>query len=187
MERFVRAGLQFLLYDATTDTMVPTIVCALFGTALDSDTVPDTSFGFGTNPNPVVALTRALTEAAQSRMALISGARDDVFRNQYEVPADSEYQAAQLRTALAAPPRGDFSRIRSVASGRLERDLHTVVGTLAVLGYEPIWVDLSLEPPTMAVGRIVVPGLSAPVGIAGESNALRLLRNVRTGPSVGVL
>ena len=52
--------------------------------------------GAGCHPDRVIALTRALTEAAQSRLTYIAGIRDDLLPSEYEEPPTADIVDALL-------------------------------------------------------------------------------------------
>jgi hypothetical protein len=73
-----------------------------------------------------IALLRALTEAAQSRLTVISGTRDDASRHEYIVATEATYRDIMRRRALVEGVR-DFSELsprtfcafpRELSSGR---------------------------------------------------------------------
>jgi len=72
------AGCHPFLFDCKSNLEIPVIGCALF----DDDNV-GTFGGYGCHLSPRVAAGRALTEAAQSRLCYISGARDDLYRRDF--------------------------------------------------------------------------------------------------------
>jgi ribosomal protein S12 methylthiotransferase accessory factor len=90
LERMEAAGLAVRLFDQTTDISVPTIlaVCA----PADGIVVKhfDVAAGAGTHPDAVRAALRAITEAAQTRITSIAGARDDVRPDAYRLDGGSE-------------------------------------------------------------------------------------------------
>lgn len=73
-----KAGLYPFLHECTNDLGIPVLGCALFG--LDN---VGYFGGYGCSLNPRVAAQRAITEAAQSRLCYISGARDDLYRRDF--------------------------------------------------------------------------------------------------------
>jgi YcaO-like protein with predicted kinase domain len=79
------------VFDATGAIGVPTYECRIF----DKWDTPRWSLrgiyaGYGTHLCPGVALMRAMTEAIQSRLTKIAGARDDIFMEVYESKIDSK-------------------------------------------------------------------------------------------------
>lgn len=161
LDRLERSGLRVLLHDATTDIGAATVVCTLF----EADSSPElfiyATTGAGTHPAPSVALSRALTEAAQSRLTLISGARDDTFRPGYAAPADAGSRYASLSRLHRASDGAtrSFVGLPDLATDSIEGDLQAVLGALRHLDLHPYWVDLSQASVGIPVGRAVVPGL----------------------------
>ncbi len=144
------AGMKVGLYDVTWEVGVASFVVDLVASDL-----PNVWLGAGTHPAPAVALSRALTEAAQSRLAYVSGARDDLPRL---VP---EGGAHRVFEDYLAPAGGrPFGTVADLASDDVARDLDAVVERLERSGHEPFWVDVGRpELPGISVVRAFVPGL----------------------------
>ncbi len=73
--RLEQAGLDVVVWDATSDIGVATFHCLITDGA---DPQGHMGLGSGAHPDRAVALARALTEAVQTRMNYITGARDDL-------------------------------------------------------------------------------------------------------------
>ena len=99
------SGLALRLFDQTTDLGIPTVlaVCA----PADGVIVRhfDVAAGAGTHPNPARAALRALTEAAQTRITSIAGARDDVRPDSYRLDGSAEALAL-----VGARPQREMAR-----------------------------------------------------------------------------
>ena len=67
--------------------------------------------GFGTHSDPIIAATRAITEANQARMISISGSREDMNKNFYLLSAEITKNNREARESLKAckmrMPQGD--------------------------------------------------------------------------------
>lgn len=77
VRRMQQAGLEVRLRNLTSATGIPTIACTVY----EPDGPPGllgAHGGCGTHPDARIALTRALTEAAQTRIACIQGGREDL-------------------------------------------------------------------------------------------------------------
>ncbi|MDM9620599.1 YcaO-like family protein [Rhizobium sp. S96] len=97
------AGLDLRLFDMTSDIPVPcfTAILASCGAHRDENArFVEATGGSGCHPSPARAAIRAITEAAQSRLTYISGARDDVSPETFRKPLP-----AATRRALQAVPR----------------------------------------------------------------------------------
>ncbi|HBL26586.1 MAG TPA: hypothetical protein DD490_07110 [Acidobacteria bacterium] len=147
--RFQAAGARLAVHDATWEVGVPTIVADLVLPDL-----PHVFRGSGCHPSPAVALSRALTEAAQSRLTYISGARDDLVPFVGEPGDDAVFRAFAVPTATAP-----FTRLRDVSSADVAEDLAKVVRRLEALGHEAFWVDLTRLDVGVPVVFAFVPGL----------------------------
>ncbi|MGH3191243.1 MAG: YcaO-like family protein [Streptosporangiaceae bacterium] len=123
-----------------------------------SDCAAGLAAGAGTHGDPEVALSRAITEAAQSRLTVIAGARDDIAGHLYPPPAPA-----------GGPPAGAGPRPESWAaltgglgwcSATDEEDAARAAGRiLLVAGAEPMIVDLAGRP-ELAVVKALCPGLA---------------------------
>jgi YcaO-like protein with predicted kinase domain len=82
VERYDRAGIQVTCWEITSDIAVPCFFCVI------DDRRGRPPFlgrfvGLGCHPSVTVSLCRALTEAAQSRLTLIVGTREDILPDHY--------------------------------------------------------------------------------------------------------
>ncbi|MEQ1901699.1 MAG: YcaO-like family protein [Devosia sp.] len=102
--RAERAGLRLQLFDLTSDIGVPTIM-ALLGPS-STWRYFDLAVGYGTHPVAALAAIRAITEAAQSRITSIAGARDDIPPAQYADSPDGLAADLLDHPALHPPPSG---------------------------------------------------------------------------------
>lgn len=101
-EKIEAAGLTLRLFDITSDIAIPCFSAILAPGSIACD--PHVRFvevtgGSGAHPSPVRAAIRAVTEAIQSRLTYISGARDDVSPETFFAPLP-----AQTRSAFAIKP-----------------------------------------------------------------------------------
>lgn len=149
IERIARAGMKLGIFDLGWEAEVPSIQVDLVAPDL-----PNVWLGAGTHPSPSVALARALTEAAQSRLAYISGARDDLPRLRRGSGNHRTYET------YAPPARSrPFGDLRDLSTESVARDLDAVVERVAAAGHEPFWIDLSRPEIGLAVARVFAPGL----------------------------
>ena len=104
LDAFERAGVGVVVDDLTTDVGLP----VLSATIVDRNggllrRLPASS-GYGCHPDRGVALARALAEAAQRRLTLIAGSRDDCPPAYYRRLTEAKAIATQVSTAAASPP-----------------------------------------------------------------------------------
>ncbi|MGH3263705.1 MAG: YcaO-like family protein [Trebonia sp.] len=120
-----------------------------------SEDVPIPCGGYGCHVDADIALGRALLEAAQSRLAVISGARDDVDADAYQPstrwPDPAIAQFVPPRTGLIS----DGPDLESVARDCADR-------VASVTGCEPVTVDLTHGDIGIPVRKVYAPGLRMP-------------------------
>jgi ribosomal protein S12 methylthiotransferase accessory factor len=120
--------------------------------------------GFGAHLLPEVAIARALTEAAQTRLTYIAGARDDFFPFDYARATDPEL-LADLWQQLAAPCDEPvaFDELPRYETSGLGEDLETLVG----LCEQVIVVDVTHPVLRVPVAKVIVPGRATDVEALG--------------------
>lgn len=79
-KKLEEAGIKVKVWLLDSDVDIPTVVVALDDTVLKDPAL--LVMGAGSHLSPEIAVTRALTEAAQSRVVQIHGAREDTDREQ---------------------------------------------------------------------------------------------------------
>jgi putative methanogenesis marker protein 1 len=79
-KKMEEAGIKVKVWLLVSDVDIPTVVVALDDTVLKDPAL--LVMGAGSHLSPEIAVTRALTEAAQSRVVQIHGAREDTDREQ---------------------------------------------------------------------------------------------------------
>jgi ribosomal protein S12 methylthiotransferase accessory factor len=125
-----------------------------FGARIWTEDFPVVALGWGAHLAAEVAVSRALTEAAQSRLASLVGSREDL-------PAVYEHVRRGAGNPLAPPEEpAPWADVTAGDTGftDIADELRTVSRTVAeVAGAEPLLVDLSTED-DFAVARVVLPG-----------------------------
>jgi ribosomal protein S12 methylthiotransferase accessory factor len=77
------AGLDLRLFDQTTDLGVPCVMAVILDHAAGAPRRFDAAAGYGCHPVGARAIVRAVSEAAQTRITNIAGARDDFLPAEY--------------------------------------------------------------------------------------------------------
>lgn len=158
LEKCSGAKISVRAWDVTSDVGLPCFRCGISESDQDPLHFGYSGRGFGCHPSRSVALSRAITEAAQGRLTYIAGSRDDVSRSAYErmrnpsaVTKSPETQAATQRDYAAVP---DWDCLT------LADDLERELTSLAACGIQRvIVVDLTREEFGIAVAKVVIPGL----------------------------
>lgn len=126
-----------------------------------SESMPMLVVGSGCHLDRDVALCRALTEAAQARVTVIAGTRDDISLAEY---AEIKRGGRLNPPDFAAPAGGgaglDYTDQPTVRQPFLGDDLRMVVSRVAaVTGREPMYADHTRPDLGVPVVRVVCPGL----------------------------
>ena len=129
----------------------------VFAATVWSQSFPLQCAGFGCHFDPEVALCRAITEAAQSRVTVIAGARDDVRLHWMDaLAAAGSEDTAPPSDFVADAVSSDYE-----FSPDIENDLHRLVTMVESTTSRPvIAVDLSAAGAGFSVVRVLCPGLS---------------------------
>ena len=123
--------------------------------------------GFGAHLVPEVALARALTEAAQTRLTYIAGGRDDFFPDDYARATDPEL----LAEMWARLPDGEpvaFDELPRYVTRGLGEDVEILVELARRAGArEVVAVDLTHPELGVPVAKVLVPGFATDVEALG--------------------
>ncbi len=124
--------------------------------------------GWGTHVDPAVAASRAITEAIQSRVTMIHGAREDalikpVFRKAQEVWSSKAFQF--FMNIEANTPWTDFETPKISPQNDLEHTLRWLLQLLVAAGHTDILCcDLTKPDINVPVVRLIAPSLKLRVG-----------------------
>jgi ribosomal protein S12 methylthiotransferase accessory factor len=184
LARYERAGIAVFVWDITSDIGVPAFSC----TIVDREPNPHRPIapmgGYGCHPARSVALARALTEAAQSRLTVISGARDDVRAGGRGPGEDLDAARRFLERHGGEPPRRGFREAPDHACETFDGDLAWELDRLRAAGlHEVIAVDLTRPELGIPVARVVIPGLEPLHDIPGYVPGPRARRRLQEGGS----
>jgi YcaO-like protein with predicted kinase domain len=166
LERYDRAAVDVGVWETTTDVGLAAFVC--YVTERDADPLHPlyTTGGFGCHPLREIALLRALTEAAQSRLTIIAGSRDDIQRRDYELLLDPHLAERQRHLIAADPPRRRFQDVPTFVGETFDADVAWELERLRAAGIrQVISVDLSRLELRVPIVRVVIPGLE---GVSGQ-------------------
>jgi len=165
LKKFERAGLSVAVWDITTDIKIAAFVCLLIPQDDNSMWHCAVSAGYGCHPTREIALLRALTEAAQTRLTVISGLRDDFRSETYEELLDPHVIELTRDQVMRSEPRDDFRKAPTKNGQTLEADLAWELKCLKRAGVRRvIAVDLTKPEFGLSVVRVIVPGLEPIVG-----------------------
>jgi ribosomal protein S12 methylthiotransferase accessory factor len=165
LSRLDQAGMSVAIWDITTDINIPAFKCLIAERDRLSPRMGHGSVGMGCHPDRAISLLRALTEAAQARLAMISAIRDDPAQLDY-LPEMKPGSLRRLAADLVGEAASDFTTVQAFASDSINQDVAWELDRLRSAGInEVIVVDLTREEFGIAVVRVIVPGLEGPTRI----------------------
>lgn len=163
--RVFEAGAHLECWDMTSDIGVPAFRATIYdtGTLGEPEAQPWISrpqAGFGCHLNPQIAISRAITEAAQSRLVLIAASRDDLFPHHYDPPSGGNIGrllADAADTALRSTP---YEPRANLATKSCETDIAKLLEMLKQADLTQLLLfDLTKAEFGLPVVRAVCPGL----------------------------
>jgi ribosomal protein S12 methylthiotransferase accessory factor len=160
LDKYRQARMAVEVWDTTSDIGIPSFRCHIYEAEDNPNDAQGTFFGAGCHPSRSIALLRALTEAAQSRLTYISGSRDDIERRDYRRPDDETPAERRRREGPGAPPSRPLDATVTQDSLTLNEDLQWELARLQAAGLnEVIAVDLTMPEFNLPVVKVVIPGL----------------------------
>jgi ribosomal protein S12 methylthiotransferase accessory factor len=163
MNRFSDAEVSVQIRDMTSDIGIPTFAAVSDDTLLKDPAL--LTIGMGTHTNAYVAMLRAITEVAQSRLTQIHGAREDTTVAEFRTKIGYE-RTKRLNNYWfgASDETGegdiDFDGITSFESDDFLDDIGYMIRNLEGAGMDRvIVVDLTRSEIDVPVVRVIVPGL----------------------------
>jgi len=181
--RFESAGVDVFVWDTTSDIGVCSYLC----TIVDRDgrgnwpMLPVT--GSGCHPRRAIAMLRALTEAAQGRLTLISGSRDDLSESLFN-DAEIRSQCAETRKNLApANVVRTFRDAPDTDNEAFDSDVQWELQCIVRSGIqEAIAVNLTQPEFGIPVVRVVIPYLESISELQGYVPGIRARKVMREAP-----
>jgi ribosomal protein S12 methylthiotransferase accessory factor len=175
LELYAKADVQVAVWDVTSDIGVPTFFCTILDREPEHFRALGPSSGSGAHPCREVALLRALTEAAQTRLTIIAGSRDDIGLTTYRRGQDRAVLAEAQALLAAGGEQRPFDEIPTHTADTLHEDVSWELARLRAVGIEQVAVvDLSLPEFQIPVVRVVIPGLEGMHDAPGFTPGARL-------------
>jgi thioglycine synthase len=157
-KRFADAQVEVTVRDITSDIGIPTIAAVADDVLLKDPSL--LTIGIGTHTSARIAVMRALTEVAQSRLTQIHGAREDTTLA--DLRKKMGYERAKRINGYWYRDNGtvDYAKIPSSDTDDFLKDINNVIEALGKKGLDRvIVVDLTREEIGIPVVRVIVPGL----------------------------
>lgn len=185
LERYRAADIAVMVWDITSDVGLPAFVAIIYDEESHAVLRPiPAAFGSGCHCDSGVALARALTEAAQSRLTGIAGSRDDQTRSRYHTAQSEAALDYHRRLARDRHAPVHFQDSPCFSGTTLADDLRHVLACLRRVSIQrAIAVDLSRPDYPVSVVRVIVPGLEGPSESAWYRPGPRLKARLEWTPS----
>jgi YcaO-like protein with predicted kinase domain len=160
MPRAVLQAIQDAGHQVHIEYLPNAVGLACFGVQLRRDDMSAVFDGYGCHLDRDVALVRALTEAAQSRVTAIAGTRDDIHRSLYRGSAALQ---PEPQMSSSTGPGAPIDIVPTLRVPHLEEAItHAAKRVQHVTGHSPMMVDLTRPELQIPVVRIICPGLRCP-------------------------
>jgi ribosomal protein S12 methylthiotransferase accessory factor len=160
LDKYEAAHVAAAVWDMTSDIGIPAYFCAIKDQSDDPLRLLYSTAGSGCHPDRGIALLRALTEAAQSRLTFISGARDDKPRQNYEQGRDPDILRHEQLEMDWPGPRRSFRQAPTYQAATFNEDVSWILERLRAIGIErAAFFDFTRPEFGIPVARVVVPGL----------------------------
>jgi YcaO-like protein with predicted kinase domain len=158
LEAYDHAAVGVRIADLTTDVELPVFRATAVDTRGGSLRGVPAATGYGCHPSRAIALSRALTEAAQSRLTMIAGSSDDLPPASYRRLRDRNVLRRHVRR-LEETPQRSFAEVPDTSATSLAGDVTHELDRLRAVGIrEAIVVELGRRDIGVPVVRAVVPG-----------------------------
>jgi ribosomal protein S12 methylthiotransferase accessory factor len=159
IERITGADCTLHVWDLTTELGVPVFQAEITEKSRAGQFTLMPAYGSGCHPSKEVALMRAIHEAAQTRIVIISASREDLgikrFTNQHVMATELQF----FHLAFAGKPRRHWQDIASACHDTSAADLAWMKARLVAAGIRQIAMhDLTRTDVGVAVVKTVIPG-----------------------------
>jgi YcaO-like protein with predicted kinase domain len=166
LDHLENAGLEVGVWDTTSDTGIASFYCTIVDRDPNVALAMSPSSGAGCHPRRAVALLRSLTEAAQSRLTVIAGARDDIDAVRYDEVVARENSRRCRQELASASAHVKFQDVPDMDHASAEEDVRWELEHLASIGLtQAVLVDLTKAEYQIPVVRMVIPYLESLAGV----------------------
>jgi YcaO-like protein with predicted kinase domain len=164
LTKYAEAGIDVRIWNVTADLGIAAFLCDIRDPSADEPRRLRHFHGAGCHPDRAIALIRALSEAAQTRLTYITGVRDDLLPLEYEEPATADIVDALLDALRQEVVPEAFAEVQSFTGDDLWQDLRWELDRLRLAGItRVVAVDLTRPEFDIPVVRVVIPGLEGDI------------------------
>jgi ribosomal protein S12 methylthiotransferase accessory factor len=160
LDMYENARIAVRVWNVTSDIGIAAFLCEIRDLATADPHALRRFHGSGCHADRAIALSRALTEAAQTRLTYIAGIRDDLSPAEYAASPGDDIREALLSALARETPPVAFAAVPSFAADDLTEDLRWALGRLTASGLaRVVAIDLTKPEIAIPVVRLVIPGL----------------------------
>ena len=169
IEKYRKAGLSLAIWEMTADIRIPSFLCRVGDLKASTFDISFPAEGFGCHPHRTIALVRALTEAAQSRLTQIVGSRDDVLPESYR-KLQLQDVSCFLNHRAAPGPSQSFSAGPHFDTNTFDEEVEHEMQMLQEAGFHHAVVVSLPSPFSVPVVRVIIPRLE---NVLNEENDIQ--------------
>jgi ribosomal protein S12 methylthiotransferase accessory factor len=177
LTKYDEIGIDVRLWNVTTEIGLAAFICDIRDLSAGDPRRLRRFHGAGCHPDRTIALSRALTEAAQTRLTYIAGIRDDLLPAEYEQPPAADIVDALLDALREESEPYSLHQVPTFAADDLGEDLGWELERLRAVGIgRVVAVDLTRPDFEIPVVRVVIPGLEGDIRHPHYTQGLRAHR-----------
>lgn len=154
--KFKDAGIELKVWLVPTDTGIPTIIAATDDIKLKDPAL--LVMGAGSHLKPEIAVARAITEAAQSRVVQIQGAREDTDREGIIRSVGYDRMKRLNWFWFEEGEKISLSEVQDLSKKSPAENIDVILEKLKGLAERVLIIDLSREEVAVPVVRVIIPG-----------------------------
>jgi len=154
--KFKDAGIELKVWLVPTDTGIPTVIAATDDLKLKDPAL--LVMGAGSHLKPEIAVARAITEAAQSRVVQIQGAREDTDREGFIRSVGYDRMKRLNWFWFEEGEKISLSDVQDLSRKSPAENIEVILEKLRGLVERVLVVDLSREEVAVPVVRVIIPG-----------------------------
>ena len=155
-QKFKAAGIELKVWLVPSETGIPTVIAATDDIKLKDPAL--LVMGAGSHLKPEIAVARAITEAAQSRVVQIQGAREDTDREGFIRSVGYDRMKRLNWFWFNEGEKISLSDIEDLSGKTPAENIDLILERLKELTERVIVVDLSREEVAVPVVRVIIPG-----------------------------
>ena len=185
LDKFEQGDVAVAVWDVTSDIKVAAFRCQIIQRHPDPMRLLPQAVGIGCHPCREIALLRALTEAAQSRLTEIVGSRDDMRISRFDQTQNYDWHLRTLDELNSVHPSRRFDATPTFEGDTFVDDVNWQLERLHAVGiHQVVSVDLTKPAFGVPVFRIIIPGLEPLHDVPGYMPGRRAQQYLQTSGDV---